>query len=345
MKKVSIVVAVYNEEAHLRRCLVSLINQTYNNIEIIVVDDCSTDNSLQICYEYAKRDSRIIVVEKETHTVVSDVRNAGIDNATGEYIMFVDSDDYVCENYVEEMVKAIEEKNVDAVRCKYINKNGDEYTTVSSQWYSNKVFKGKELINIAKAVVGFDNKDMVHSNWLFIIKLDKLKTKFDNSVCYAQDALFFVEVVLESISSLYFLDEALYYYCYNKNGITYDINNYSKYLDSILILREKLKIVFFRNNILDSELEKNLAQATFNRIKNKIFYSKGLTVFKIRRMIKHTLKNRRIDEARAYYSTENRNYKYMFYKVLVKLHFYFFIAICMKISSARAGYKRKLRGN
>lgn len=343
MKKVSIAVAVYNEEEHLKRCLDSLINQTYQNIEIILVDDCSTDNSLQICYEYAKRDSRIVVVEKESHTVLSDVRNIGIDHATGEYIMFVDSDDYVCENFVEEMVKAIEEKNVDAVMCKPIYKNDEECVTASTQWFSDKVYKGEELIEISKIVVEIDQKNMLHNTWLFIIKLDKLKTRFDNNVYSAQDVIFFVELILESISSLYFLDKALYYYCYNVNGITYNINNYKRYMESILNLRERLKIIFSRNNCLNEELERKIILSTFQRIKNKMFYAKGLTVLRLRKMVKYTLKNKRVVEVKKSYNVENMNYKSKVYKALVKLHFYFLIAICMKISVTKASLRRRFK--
>ena len=117
-KKVSVLVPIYNVEHFLDRCIQSILNQTYKNIEVILVDDCSSDNSLSICYEYAKKDERVKVIKKETHTVVSDVRNLGLENSTGDYVMFVDSDDYVCETFVEDMVEAIENKNVDFVRCK-----------------------------------------------------------------------------------------------------------------------------------------------------------------------------------------------------------------------------------
>lgn len=344
MRKVSIAVAVYNEEEYLKRCLDSLINQTYKNIEIILVDDCSTDNSLQICHEYAKKDNRIIVIEKETHTVLSDVRNVGIDHATGEYIMFVDSDDFVCENFVEEMVKAIEEKNVDAVRCKEISyKNENEYHIANVEWYSGKVIKGEELRQISKAVAECDEKGVVPNTWLFIIKLSVLKTKFNNKVYCAQDVLFLVEVLLESISSIYFLDKPLYYYCYNVKSITYSVSNYYKYLESILTLGEELKKVLSRFDLLDKESEEKLAYATFYRIKYKIFNSNNLTVIKIRKIIKCTLKNERVINVKASYNEKFVNYKTKFYKILVRLHFYFIIAICISISRTRYKIQIKLR--
>ena len=152
-KKVSLAVAVYNVEKYLKRCLDSLLAQTYKNIEIILVDDCSSDNSLAMCYEYAKKDNRIVVIEKETHTVLSDVRNVGIEHATGEYIMFGDSDDYVCNTYVEDMVRALEEKNVDAAWCNSINVMADgSYIVNQINGYENRIVEGKELIELNNAL-------------------------------------------------------------------------------------------------------------------------------------------------------------------------------------------------
>ncbi len=92
--KISIIVPVYNVEKYLRRCVDSLLNQTYRNLEIILVNDGSTDSSLQICNEYAQKDARIVVLNKPNGGL-SSARNAGLEAATGDYIGFVDSDDYV----------------------------------------------------------------------------------------------------------------------------------------------------------------------------------------------------------------------------------------------------------
>ena len=93
-EKISVIVPIYNVEDYLHRCVDSIINQTYTNLEIILVDDGSPDNCLKICDEYAKKDSRIKVVHKKNGGL-SDARNAGLEIATGEYIGFVDSDDYI----------------------------------------------------------------------------------------------------------------------------------------------------------------------------------------------------------------------------------------------------------
>ncbi len=101
---VTVIVPVFNTSQYLDRCIKSLIEQTYKNIEIILIDDHSTDDSLQICKKYANEDNRIIIIENEVNKGVSISRNNGIERANGEYIMFLDSDDYVTNSYIEDII-------------------------------------------------------------------------------------------------------------------------------------------------------------------------------------------------------------------------------------------------
>lgn len=96
---VSIIVPVYNAEKYLNKCLDSIVNQTYSNLEIILINDGSTDNSLSICNDYTNKDGRIIVIDKH-NTGAADSRNEGLKKATGKYIMFVDSDDFIDLNII-----------------------------------------------------------------------------------------------------------------------------------------------------------------------------------------------------------------------------------------------------
>ena len=118
-KMVSIIVPVYNVEKYLEQCINSIINQTYKNIEIILIDDGSTDNSGIICDEYAKKDNRIKVIHKDNEGI-SATRNRGIDESSGKYISFVDSDDYIEKNMIEILYKDIEKENADIAVCNYI---------------------------------------------------------------------------------------------------------------------------------------------------------------------------------------------------------------------------------
>lgn len=114
------IVPVYNVEKYLRKCVESIKNQTYQNLEIILVDDGSPDNCGEICDELAKSDSRIRVIHKENGGL-SDARNAGMDASTGDYIGFVDSDDFVDEDFYETLVDNLEKYNADISCCRYSN--------------------------------------------------------------------------------------------------------------------------------------------------------------------------------------------------------------------------------
>ena len=100
MDKISIIVPIYNVEKYLDECLNSIVNQSYTNLEIVLVDDGSPDNCPKMCDEWAKKDNRIIVIHKENGGL-SDARNAGLNAITGDYFVFVDSDDFVHKDYIK----------------------------------------------------------------------------------------------------------------------------------------------------------------------------------------------------------------------------------------------------
>lgn len=118
--KISIVIPVYNVEKYLQRCLDSVLKQTYTDIEIILVDDGSTDGCGMICDEYEKTDKRIKVIHKENKGL-SDARNVGIDQITGEYLVFIDSDDFVSRYYIENLWRALKQSNAEMAISGFIN--------------------------------------------------------------------------------------------------------------------------------------------------------------------------------------------------------------------------------
>lgn len=120
---ISVIVPVYNAEQYLEKCIESIINQTYKNLEIIIIDDGSTDKSPEICDKYAAKDVRINLVHKENGGV-SSARNAGLDVFKGEYVTFVDSDDFISYDYVEKLYCSVIENSADISICNYkINGN------------------------------------------------------------------------------------------------------------------------------------------------------------------------------------------------------------------------------
>ena len=117
---ISVIVPVFNVEKYLERCVETIVNQTYKNLEIILVNDGSTDNSGELCDELAKKDNRIKVVHKENGGL-SDARNTGERESTGEYIIFIDSDDYIHHEMLNTLYTQIVEKNADVSICGVMN--------------------------------------------------------------------------------------------------------------------------------------------------------------------------------------------------------------------------------
>ena len=141
-EKITVIVPVYNVENYLNKCLDSILKQTYQNLEIIVVNDGSTDNSGTICQEYAQKDNRIVYIEKENGGL-SDARNAGLDRTTGSYITFVDSDDWIEQDYVETLYKKIVEYQADIAVGNYYSFNESEgmfYFHILGDSYYEKVY-------------------------------------------------------------------------------------------------------------------------------------------------------------------------------------------------------------
>lgn len=141
-EKITVIVPVYNVEHYLNKCLDSLINQTYKNLEIIVINDGSTDNSGKICQEYAQKDNRIIYIEKENGGQ-SEARNMGLDRMTGSYVTFVDSDDWVEPDYVEVLYNKLIEYQADIAVGNYYSYNEQEgifYFHIFGDSYYEKVY-------------------------------------------------------------------------------------------------------------------------------------------------------------------------------------------------------------
>jgi Glycosyltransferases involved in cell wall biogenesis len=126
MNKISIIIPIYNVEKYLIRCLDSILRQTYRNIQVILVNDGSTDHSPKIVEEYALKDKRVKFIH-QVNGGLSDARNTGYQFVTGDYLMFVDSDDLVATNFCEKMLQKAHEFDADIVECDFIRfKNEDE---------------------------------------------------------------------------------------------------------------------------------------------------------------------------------------------------------------------------
>ncbi|MBO4707169.1 MAG: glycosyltransferase family 2 protein [Elusimicrobiaceae bacterium] len=186
--KISIIVPVYNVEQYISECIESLINQTLKDIEIIFVDDCGTDNSLNIVNDFAKRDKRIIILRLKNNSGVSACRNAGIKHAHAPYIMFCDSDDFYSPTMCEEMLNAIENSGADIAMCgTNIIYETDEKLKLGDDEYYRVKYEGTH--EVTNDIV--NNSDV--SAWNKICKkefFDKYNIQYPFGLRY-EDAYFF----------------------------------------------------------------------------------------------------------------------------------------------------------
>ena len=184
LEKISIIVPVYNRENCIENCIESIRSQTYDNIEIIIVDDGSTDNSGKICDSYEKKDHRIHVIHQKNQGV-SAARNAGIHKATGKYIQFVDSDDTVAQTMCEKLIKRQKETNAELVICGYnLYKGNSKEEMPATDTVFNSMEKFAQEFNYY--VVRF----LIHSPWNKLYLKDKIKLLFNTDYSLGEDLLF-----------------------------------------------------------------------------------------------------------------------------------------------------------
>lgn len=200
----SIVIPIFNVEKYLSKCIESVLIQTYDDFELILVDDGSPDNCGRICDDYAKKDNRIIVIHKENGGV-SSARNAGLDIAKGKYIGFVDPDDYIDKDMYYDMIMSAEKNNADIVCCNwFVDDNGNIYshkTDASVLEIMNKEQFVCELFKIPRTVGG--------SCCTKIFLKKNIKNKFNETLDICEDNMFLFENS-KNINKVLFVDKCLY---------------------------------------------------------------------------------------------------------------------------------------
>ncbi len=238
-EKVSIIIPIYNAEKYIKRCIDTIINQTYKNIEIIIINDGSTDNSINLINKYKNKDNRIIVINQK-NAGVSVARNNGIKKSDGKYVMFVDIDDWIELTMVEEMVKIIKEQEVDIVRCNFF-RNYEDNTQKKGYYYDKDIINkkmNKQQIR-DEILLQILNGKMPGYMWLLIIKKEifqKLKP-LNNDLAMMEDTIFYIDLLF-NIDTLYIYNKYLYHYYCNFDSASKSKNNYLRNLDNILLVNK-----------------------------------------------------------------------------------------------------------
>ncbi len=231
----SVIIPVFNVDAYLRQCLDSICNQDVKNIQIICVDDCSTDNSRKILSEYAKKYSYIEVYENITNLGLSETRNKGLSHAAGEYIMFLDSDDYIAEGAFDKIFTAIQENKVDILpfSVQMFLDNGFQSSIKLDRRirkYVYEIMPGIELMcNFIK------NREMFGAVWGAIYRKDYLLTnhlRFIEGILH-EDIPFMFSAMLSAKSCLC-LNEIIYFYRQRETSILHK-PDYKSLLTGLMI--------------------------------------------------------------------------------------------------------------
>lgn len=215
MKKVSVIIPVYNVEEYLAKCLESIINQTYAALEILCINDCSTDGSLTVLKEYEQKDSRIVILENEKNGGLAYTRNAGLARATGEYVLFVDSDDTIALNLVESCMEVASGRDMVCFDYSQVTTNAE----VIARQYAYKMKDG-EYTGEAFFMEAVRTDSMVFSAWSKFINREFLTENdilFYDGILY-EDMLFSFQCHMKA-SRIYSLNRKLYVYRVRQTSI------------------------------------------------------------------------------------------------------------------------------
>ena len=307
--KISIIIPVYNVEKYLKRCIESVLNQTYHDFELILINDGSKDNSGYICDEYARCDERIKVVHQENKGV-SVARNKGIELATGEYIMFIDSDDFIELNTLQILVQILDKEKYDLVVYGYIMEfiyNNYKKINISP---NNKVYDDVKLY--------LKEFSYYRSNGIFGYVFNKLyntkiikenKILFSENISFAEDVYFNFDI-LPFCNNIKVINNNLYHYMHQSYNTLSKIQHNEPYTSNEIYY----KTVKFLKKMNSYDVNANFVNSTYiealiNYISLELFKDKN-RINKLRLLYK---------EEQVRYAIYNSYHNLIFYKIMNKM--------------------------
>ncbi len=253
---VSVIMSVYNGERCLEKAIKSVLNQTSQNFEFILIDDGSTDSSGKIGDDYACKDSRIKVIH-QSNGGVSSARNAGIRNATGQYIQFIDSDDYMDADMCSILVEAMKTNDADLVICGYQNVSE---STVDANRYPPKKFN--TILDMENDFSDLYRRAFLNPPWNKLYKKEKIITYFDENLSMGEDLLFNLSY-LKQCACVAVIEETPYHYVRAQAGTL--TTSYRKDLFEIQVLLHQEILGFIQTHFSENM---DMGKININFIKN-----------------------------------------------------------------------------
>lgn len=342
--KISIIIPVYNSEKYIEKCLNSIIHQTYKNLEIIVVNDGSSDNSLNIIKNYSKIDKRIKILNQKNEGV-SSARNNALKIKTGEYVMFVDSDDWIELNTCEALINEIKKTKSDIViynLCKeykdYKINNPKFNICCDNEDELNQYIRAKIIAPQLK-IKGFDIIGLEYAcNKLIKSKLiENIFFEMEKQKAIWEDVLFFSKI-FEKKCKVLFVNEYFYHYkinsCSASNNINLDILKINEiFYNSLIKLENRNKLI---NDAIHIRMIHNLRKELTLYIFNK---GNKLSIRNRIKLLKKELKKEHFSNSIKAINIRNVKTKLKIYVILFKLHMYFFIYILNKVEQLKKSKK------
>ena len=258
---ISIIVPVFNVEKYLDKCIKSIISQTYKNLEVILVDDGSIDGSGYLCDIYGEKDARVKVIHKNNEGVAK-ARLIGFKMSSGDYITFVDGDDYISLNYIEKLIDPIIRYKVDLVCCNHYNQYGDKI--YPSNYIASGYFDKSKILCFISTEYLYDER-LGYSGVPIFLVTKLIKREYVSNGLLAGKELWWGEdqiasfQILMSVNSMFIVNEPLYYYVKHDGQVTsiYKSSLWLNQLRSYLLYK-----AIDKNNLLKSQLIKHIWKYT-----------------------------------------------------------------------------------
>lgn len=320
--KISVIMPVYNAEKTIERAILSIINQTYNNIELILINDGSTDGTESIIKKYIEKENKIeIKYYFQKNSGPSIAKNLGIDMAIGEYILFVDSDDTISENYIESLVINQKEGILIGASYKIIEdikrKNKNVKITNKDYYIRNEILNDLVIGNLNGFI------------WLYLFNKEKMKEiYFEKDIRYMEDTLFLIKYIINNnINNIIYLKDVYYNYYQTDGSITNDTN---KIIKNILSFTNSIRKI---ENIIPKEekelkeiCKKNRANRISKLIENNVSKIRERKILKeyqksedIKQIIKELIEDCNINKVYKLYLKFTMNSPYILFLVYVKI--------------------------
>lgn len=302
MKRFSIIVPVYNAANTIERCVDSIMANKGDDFEVILIEDCSKDYSREICAQLAAKYPEVACLYNEKNSGVSYTRNRGLEAATGEYLLFVDSDDWISDSYIETFRKIVDKEKDAFVICGYVN-HDEKYNGVCEEYQFDRFLPGifedsgeAAKIDLKKHLKSLFDHTMLQQLWnkVFVNRIvQENHLRFDERISIGEDFRFILSYLKASrIDKMFLVNRCLYHYMRDQEGSLMYRVGYESIEEPLKNLKSLYEIMGYSSN----EIEENLAIDRQKMIENQaylIFHNVGMGLLEKRKLIL------RLDESRG----------------------------------------------